>query len=232
MPYFSNTSYFFQPVMHFLQFYLLFSQAYELIYVDLAILFVGMEFICATVIINDIIHSIQNNIQDESSKIKLITKRHCDIITNINLFKDILFHISFSQLATNTMMLLLLFSCIRLNIEPIMGIVPIIFVMSELFLLCYFGEIIQTSMENLSESLYQTNWYDLSLNDQTSFLIVLGMMQRTYGLKAAGLYKINLYTYIQVIFYFLIFFYIQIVLKIYFLGNKNGNFLLRYSSHL
>ncbi|XP_055691283.1 uncharacterized protein LOC129794552 [Lutzomyia longipalpis] len=63
--------------------------------------------------------------------------------------------------------------------------------------LCILGQIIQVKADNLSETLYQTNWHELSLKDQKTFLIVLGMAQREYGLKAAGVYDINLYTFVQ-----------------------------------
>ncbi|XP_055685253.1 odorant receptor 13a-like [Lutzomyia longipalpis] len=63
--------------------------------------------------------------------------------------------------------------------------------------ICILGEFIRLKSENLSDTLYQTNWYELSLKDQKIFLTTLGMTQRVYGLKAAGMYDVNLYTFIE-----------------------------------
>ncbi|GAB0099559.1 Odorant receptor [Sergentomyia squamirostris] len=57
---------------------------------------------------------------------------------------------------------------------------------------------IKIKSEKLSEAFYDVNWYNLNLKDQKTFLIILGMTQRQYGLKAAGMYVVDIYAFIQI----------------------------------
>ncbi|GAB0099556.1 hypothetical protein DMENIID0001_154360 [Sergentomyia squamirostris] len=57
---------------------------------------------------------------------------------------------------------------------------------------------IKIKSEKLSEAFYEVNWYELSLKDQKAFLVILGTAQRQYGLKAAGMYVVDIYAFFQI----------------------------------
>ncbi|XP_055703606.1 odorant receptor 33b-like [Phlebotomus papatasi] len=67
------------------------------------------------------------------------------------------------------------------------------------FLYCFFGEFITIKMERLTTVLYSTNWYDMNLKDRKSFMIILGVTQKAYGMKAGGMYNVNIYTFVQIL---------------------------------
>uniref|UniRef100_A0A3F2ZDE6 Odorant receptor n=1 Tax=Lutzomyia longipalpis TaxID=7200 RepID=A0A3F2ZDE6_LUTLO len=184
---------------HLIQWLILYSPSYNLINCDLSIFYVGLQFFGAININDEIIKYWNEDIQAKSALIKTIAKRHCDIIKNIDYFQDVLLWISFTHFVTSTFILLFLFTLIRTNVAVEIAVLVLIFIQAELFLLCLFGEIIQVKMEQLLKTFYLTNWYDLSVKDQKAFLIILGMMQRTYTLRAARLYDINFNSFIQIV---------------------------------
>ncbi|XP_059616104.1 odorant receptor 33b-like [Phlebotomus argentipes] len=68
----------------------------------------------------------------------------------------------------------------------------------QILLLCLFGELLKMKTERLSEILYLTNWYELHAKDQKAFLLVLAMSQKDFGLRAAGMYDVNLNAFVQI----------------------------------
>uniref|UniRef100_A0A3F2ZDC9 Odorant receptor n=1 Tax=Lutzomyia longipalpis TaxID=7200 RepID=A0A3F2ZDC9_LUTLO len=184
---------------HVLQCILTYVLSYDIVYCDISIFYIGLQLYGAININYEIINYWNEDIQERPNVIKIIAKKHCDIITSINFFQDVLLWLSFTHFVTSTFILLFLFTLVRTNAAAEMAIIIICFIITELFILCFFGEIIQAKMEQLAETFYLTNWYDLSLEDKKAFLIILGMMQRTYPLKAARLYDINFNSFIQIV---------------------------------
>lgn len=169
-PYFSQDSYFYFPCIHCLQYFLTFTGAFNLTNSDLSLVYLALGILGAVKITREIIDLHQNNIQANPSVLTILLKRHCDIITNMDVLQDILFWISFSHFISTTIILLVSFSCARTKTESQFAISVICLVLGELFVLCLFGQIIQTKMQKLSDQLYLTNWYDLGQKDQKRFL--------------------------------------------------------------
>uniref|UniRef100_A0A240SYM0 Odorant receptor n=1 Tax=Phlebotomus papatasi TaxID=29031 RepID=A0A240SYM0_PHLPP len=181
-----------------IQFVLLQFGCLSALYTDFVIVFFGIEIMAASDILFDYISFHKDVIQEHPDDLKIITVRFCELIENVKLFNDVISFSSFVQLVTSALMSFLVFFFTRLSPENPVGYFLGFCIVLQLFLPCLFGEFIKIRMERLSTTLYLTNWYDLKLKDQKSFLIVLGMIQREYGLKAAGLYNINIYTFIQI----------------------------------
>uniref|UniRef100_A0A240SXV3 Odorant receptor n=1 Tax=Lutzomyia longipalpis TaxID=7200 RepID=A0A240SXV3_LUTLO len=169
------------------------------ILLDIGILFLGLQLIAELNILNDFMKLLNEKIIIEPKFLSRIVKRHCSVIENFNLLSEITSESPIVQLFL-TFVALLFGMTFLITYAKGFGNYGIIICGGGLGLpLCILGQIIQVKADNLSETLYQTNWHELSLKDQKTFLIVLGMAQREYGLKAAGVYDINLYTFVQII---------------------------------
>uniref|UniRef100_A0A3F2ZDE1 Odorant receptor n=1 Tax=Lutzomyia longipalpis TaxID=7200 RepID=A0A3F2ZDE1_LUTLO len=167
------------------------------LYIDLCILFIGLEIMAALNILNQMIIAEEMSIEKSCNFLKIIAKRHCEVVTIINEFNSYTSILFLMHFATTTPVLLLSFTSIQLNTNDFLGYLIIAFAWGELLLLCLFGEFIKIKTEILSQTLYLTNWYDMSVKDQKTYLLILRMMQRTSGLKAAGMYDINMNTFVQ-----------------------------------
>lgn len=183
-----------------IQFILILFGALSGLYTDFVIVFFSIEIMAAANILFDYISLHKDAIQKHPDDLKIITVRFCELVENIKLFNDVISPSSFIQLITSAFLTVLVFFNTGLSPENLDGYLMCFCFLLQLLLPCLFGEFIKIGMERLSTNLYLTNWYDLKLKDQKSFLIVLGMTQREYELKAAGLYNINMNTFIQVHF--------------------------------
>uniref|UniRef100_A0A7G3ALX0 Odorant receptor n=1 Tax=Lutzomyia longipalpis TaxID=7200 RepID=A0A7G3ALX0_LUTLO len=172
--------------------------ATALISFDVGIVFLGLQVIAEINILSDNIKLLNEKVKTDTKFLRKVIKKHCSVIENVNLLSDIISETSFYQLVLT--FIALLFGMTFL-ISYATGITNYIIIMcggSLSLPICLLGEIIKNKIDDLSDILYLTNWYDLSLENQKTFLIVLGMVQREYRLKAAGMYDVNLYTFVQV----------------------------------
>uniref|UniRef100_A0A240SZ06 Uncharacterized protein n=1 Tax=Phlebotomus papatasi TaxID=29031 RepID=A0A240SZ06_PHLPP len=165
---------------------------------DVSVAFFGFEIMGAADILYDYILANKNRIEEDPDLLKIITIRYCEIVDIIKRFNSIISVMNLVQFVTSAFLSFAIFFIIRLNPKNPVGYSSALCVLVQLFIPCVFGEFIKNKMERLSMTMYLTNWYDLSLKNQKSFLIVLGMIQREYGLRAAGMYDVNIYTFIEV----------------------------------
>uniref|UniRef100_A0A3F2ZEB1 Odorant receptor n=1 Tax=Phlebotomus papatasi TaxID=29031 RepID=A0A3F2ZEB1_PHLPP len=182
-----------------IQFILILIGGLSGLYTDFVIVFFSIEIMAASNILFDYISLHKDVIQEHPDDLKIITVRFCELVENIKLFNDVISPTSFIQFITSAFLSVLVFFSTGLSPKNLDGYLLCFCIVLQLFLPCLFGEFIKIGMERLSTNLYLTNWYDLKLKDQKSFLIVLGMTQKKYELKAAGLYDINIYTFIQIV---------------------------------
>uniref|UniRef100_A0A3F2ZDB6 Odorant receptor n=1 Tax=Lutzomyia longipalpis TaxID=7200 RepID=A0A3F2ZDB6_LUTLO len=183
---------------YFIQEYFYTSFGVTVIILDLGIIFMGIQVIAELNILTDSMNLLNEKIKTHPMFLHRIIRRHCSLIENINLLNDIIAESSFVQL-------MLTFATILFGMTFLItyttGYVNYIIVCGSGGIglsICILGEFIRNKTESLSDTLYMTNWYDLSAKDQKIFLIMLGMAQRGYGLKSAGMYDINLYTFVQI----------------------------------
>uniref|UniRef100_A0A3F2ZEC9 Odorant receptor n=1 Tax=Phlebotomus papatasi TaxID=29031 RepID=A0A3F2ZEC9_PHLPP len=186
-------------IMLLIQTFVIFSGSFSVLYTDFVTVFFGIEIMAASNILFHYISLHKEVIQEHPHDLKIITVRFCELVENVKLYNDVISPSSFIQFITSAFLSFLIFFFTRLNPENPVGYFLGFCVVLQLFAPCLFGEFIKIRMERLSTTLYLTNWYDLKLKSQKSFLLVLGMTQREYGLKAAGLYNISIYTFIQIL---------------------------------
>ncbi|GAB0096443.1 hypothetical protein DMENIID0001_119530 [Sergentomyia squamirostris] len=121
---------------------------------------------------------------------------HMEIIDKLNSFNELIYIISLIQFTASFVIIALIISLVRVTADYVMYFC-FVCVMMQQFILCLFGEVIAKKTEGIASDLYQTDWYELNITDQKKLQFMLMMAQRNYGVKAGGIYTINIYAFIQ-----------------------------------
>uniref|UniRef100_A0A240SXR1 Odorant receptor n=1 Tax=Lutzomyia longipalpis TaxID=7200 RepID=A0A240SXR1_LUTLO len=172
---------------------------YTILTVNMGIIFLGLQVIAQLNILNDYIKVTNEKIKTDPNFFRKIIIRHCSVIENVNLLSEIISKTSFLQLFASCVVFLFGFSFIMKSFSTFVNYSMLLAGVMLSLHICIIGEFIRYKTDELSETLYLTNWHELTLKDKKTFLIILGMAQREYGLKAAGMYDVNLYTFVQII---------------------------------
>ncbi|XP_059618107.1 odorant receptor 45a-like [Phlebotomus argentipes] len=69
---------------------------------------------------------------------------------------------------------------------------------SQIFILCFFGQVIENSSELLYKNFCMTNWYEMKLKDQKDFLMLLISIQKPVRIETFGFGNISIYTFVQI----------------------------------
>ncbi|GAB0094554.1 hypothetical protein DMENIID0001_098690 [Sergentomyia squamirostris] len=131
--------------------------------------------------------------------LRAMVKLHAELIEHLNRFYDIFYFGFIIQLATSVLILLLNFHLILHNNEQFIFYVLLASVMLQFTPFCVFGDIIHGKTERIFTDLYQTLWYEMKLEDQKMILMMMIISQNTYGIKAAGMYDVNLIMLVQIV---------------------------------
>ncbi|GAB0090716.1 hypothetical protein DMENIID0001_054680 [Sergentomyia squamirostris] len=68
-----------------------------------------------------------------------------------------------------------------------------------LTLVCVPGQLVDDSLENLRETLYQSLWYEMKSKDQRNFLLIFNASQKNINAETFGVGKISFSTLVQVV---------------------------------
>ncbi|GAB0094347.1 hypothetical protein DMENIID0001_096330 [Sergentomyia squamirostris] len=69
---------------------------------------------------------------------------------------------------------------------------------SQIFILCFFGQVIKNSSEGFYEAFYLTKWYEMNLSEQKTYLIMLMNLQKDVTIETFGFGSISIYTFVQI----------------------------------
>lgn len=75
----------------------------------------------------------------------------------------------------------------------------------QLFLPCYYGNRITSRSEELALALYDSNWYEWSLQEKKAMMFMLARLQKPLKVKAIGLMNFNLEEFSNVRYLFIYF---------------------------
>uniref|UniRef100_A0A3F2ZEA8 Odorant receptor n=1 Tax=Phlebotomus papatasi TaxID=29031 RepID=A0A3F2ZEA8_PHLPP len=166
--------------------------------VDIILVTIGFYFMAIFNIFRDRIKSLDNSgINDIKQYLINIHKFHVDILNKFQLFDEIFNYAFAVQVGTSVVFILLIFFLLR-----IVGFlfIPLFLATSGQFLfICLFGQLIFSKTEILFTELYLTKWYEFNVKEQKMLLLMMYRAQKHFGLRAAGMYDINLIMFIQVI---------------------------------
>ncbi|XP_014237899.2 odorant receptor 4-like [Trichogramma pretiosum] len=68
-----------------------------------------------------------------------------------------------------------------------------------IFVLCYYGQILSDKFEELGRSVYMSNWHKLSFGDARSVVLVLGWSNRPFSLTAGKLITLSIESFAKIV---------------------------------
>ncbi|GAB0086973.1 hypothetical protein DMENIID0001_012140 [Sergentomyia squamirostris] len=192
----------FSEILTIFQYILIFSGVSLVLFIDLLVAVIGIHLIYVSNIIQDAIKYLNNIdlLENATRNLEEIFKLHCEIIEKINEFSNSVSLMFLSQISTTALMLITIFYIVQQFIFDYLTLLLIIAAVTfQLFITCFLGQIVEWKMEQIYDEFCQINWYDLSLVNKGKYLICLQMAQKCYGMKAGGMYNVNMMMFIQII---------------------------------
>ncbi|GAB0092019.1 hypothetical protein DMENIID0001_069620 [Sergentomyia squamirostris] len=141
----------------------------------------------------------RKNIPDAGKLLRDAVIFHGEVLRKLMSFYDIFYYFFLIQIATSVFFLLFHFYLLIYVLDNFAYYTMISATLGQFCIFCIFGQIIHTTTERIFIDLYHTLWYEMKIEDQRILLMMMTISQKTYGLKAAGMYDINLDMFIQVI---------------------------------
>uniref|UniRef100_A0A3F2ZEL2 Odorant receptor n=1 Tax=Phlebotomus papatasi TaxID=29031 RepID=A0A3F2ZEL2_PHLPP len=166
---------------------------------DSILISIGFYFIAILNIFKDILNYFDSiDLKNKRQFLIQVHKFHCDILDKFSIFSEVFYYTFTVQIATSVVFMMFIFFI--LQTDGGLAFFPLLLaIFGQFGAVCVFGELIYSKTEKLSIELYLTNWYELGLEEQKILLMMLYMTQKTFGLKAAGMYGINVKMFIEVI---------------------------------
>ncbi|GAB0090158.1 hypothetical protein DMENIID0001_048500 [Sergentomyia squamirostris] len=170
-------------------------------FADSSIVFIGLYMISYVRIINRMIKFMNDDTDISKCPSDLLfrsMKNHIEMIRILGLFNDAVKIMSFLQIVMSVFMNLILFFGIQMYYTEISLYSLFVCAISQLCLLCVFGQLIKTQTEEIFWNLYLTNWYDFDSKNKQVLLLMMTISYREIGLKAAGMYDVSLMALVQI----------------------------------
>ncbi|GAB0090750.1 hypothetical protein DMENIID0001_055070 [Sergentomyia squamirostris] len=127
--------------------------------------------------------------------LKFIYEAHRNVLLNLRIFREIYWHLNLHVIITifSYMCLLLFMSRFyEASLATYAGASSAAF---QLFLICFFGQILRNRTEAIGEALYLTKWYQMPLKEQKALLIIMAPAQQAVGLEAGGIMDLSFRTF-------------------------------------
>uniref|UniRef100_A0A240SXP6 Odorant receptor n=2 Tax=Lutzomyia longipalpis TaxID=7200 RepID=A0A240SXP6_LUTLO len=130
--------------------------------------------------------------------ILLLHKMHCKIYMKFRIYENIFSFSVFFEITLNSGIIIMVLVLIRLYPSNAICYIFFVTVTSQLVIYCLFGDFFFSETDNIPINLYLTKWYDMNRKDKRVLLLMLMMSSRPFGLKAAGMYDINIVLFVKI----------------------------------
>uniref|UniRef100_A0A3F2ZEC5 Odorant receptor n=1 Tax=Phlebotomus papatasi TaxID=29031 RepID=A0A3F2ZEC5_PHLPP len=184
---------------HIHQVSLIIQVAISMAFVDGILITFGLYFIAITNIFCCMIRCIHNTELYGITKYLVdIHQFHCKILKKYQMLNNIFGYVFTIQTATSVVFILFIFFLLGSK-ESLVFIPLSVTILTQFGALCIFGEFLFSKTGEFATELYLTKWYEFSVKEQKMLLMMMYIAKRPLALKAAGMYEINLFLFIQVI---------------------------------
>ncbi|GAB0099013.1 hypothetical protein DMENIID0001_148320 [Sergentomyia squamirostris] len=136
---------------------------------------------------------------DAGFVLRKVLKIHLEISTQAKKITAAFYHIYFHKLLVIMLYLGSIFLVFH-NINPgvIVGVVSALVMMVQVFILCYFGQMLTNSSQELLDAAYVTKWYEMTVRDQKDLLMLMMRFNSPITVETFGFGDISIYTFVQI----------------------------------
>ncbi|XP_055707062.1 odorant receptor 4-like [Phlebotomus papatasi] len=78
------------------------------------------------------------------------------------------------------------------------GTFILVAMITQVFILCFFSQLLENSSESIFQALYLTKWYDMDLKDQKNILLLMIIFKNSIKIDTFGFGAISIYTFVQI----------------------------------
>ncbi|GAB0087901.1 hypothetical protein DMENIID0001_022630 [Sergentomyia squamirostris] len=141
-----------------------------------------------------------STVPNTKNLLEIIYENHRELLSRVKGVTKIFWHVYFHKLFTIT-----LYFCGTLVLiqsfdgSILIGIMIIVAMVFQLFILCYFGQILENCSQKVAMDLYLTKWYEMTKSDQSSLLIIMITMQKVVRIDTFAFGNVSIYTFVQII---------------------------------
>ncbi|XP_013174915.1 PREDICTED: odorant receptor 4-like [Papilio xuthus] len=143
------------------------------------------------------------DMQDNGLKRKIVNvvEFHKQLIRYLHLIETIYSKSTLCNVLTSS--LLICFTGFNVmavdNLIMVMPFIPfLLMVVGQIFLLCYYGDLIQKSNEGLSDAVYSSAWYEIRSPLTKNLIIILIRAQKPFKFTAYGFMDINIAAFTRI----------------------------------
>uniref|UniRef100_A0A240SXZ1 Odorant receptor n=2 Tax=Lutzomyia longipalpis TaxID=7200 RepID=A0A240SXZ1_LUTLO len=163
----------------------------------LVVIYFCTEFSC----IRDTIQQLNNeDFARKNARIVLreVYEAHTEIIKQFDRVNTVYTQILFLQMFTSFIYICSMMYLVRFANSPYATMGNLFSMICQLVLICYCGQAIMNRSDEMADSLYNTTWYCMRHQDQTSVLLLMMGMSKGNRLSAGGILDVSIYSFVQV----------------------------------
>ncbi|GAB0087157.1 hypothetical protein DMENIID0001_014350 [Sergentomyia squamirostris] len=194
-------SYFFYPTNIIFQIILYFSSIVMIIFSDAVIMVMIMYFQAQLKAITELLLKLDDEEVDQKATaiIRTVHEEHKEALHKFNDMARSFWHAYFHKLLAIMLYLCFTFFIFQsMNESLILGVMVVVSMVSEVYVLCYFGQMVRNSSEKMSDSLYTIRWYELKVRDQKNLLMLMMRFKYPFKVETFGFGTISVYTFVQI----------------------------------
>uniref|UniRef100_A0A3F2ZEJ8 Odorant receptor n=1 Tax=Phlebotomus papatasi TaxID=29031 RepID=A0A3F2ZEJ8_PHLPP len=167
---------------------------------DCIIMFLGIYFITIINIFLDSIEKLDNEDFIMSSKRHLCHyhEKHLQIVQKLKEFDKIFRMVEIVQMGSCLPLIVGTLYVVRLYPSLLNIYIMLCTIIIQFFIICLFGEFIHSKTEEIFTKFYLTKWYKMSQEDKMILLMLMKLTIKPFSLKAAGMYDINMKSFVEV----------------------------------
>ncbi|GAB0099014.1 Odorant receptor [Sergentomyia squamirostris] len=201
-PGFPRTSIWFYPVNLIHQFSLFFT-AYEIIMFSDIVIMIMIAYCQAEMsVITELIGLLNNNDlarRDPRFVIRKILEVHLEISSQAKKMTAAFYHIYFHKLLAIMLYLGSIFLVFHsLDQDLSAAVLSAAVMMTQVFVLCYFGQMLTNSSQELLDAVYMTQWYEMTVRDQKDLLMLMMRLSRPVKVETFGFGDISIFTFVRI----------------------------------
>ncbi|XP_055680784.1 putative odorant receptor 71a [Lutzomyia longipalpis] len=159
----------------------------------------GLIFIGILRLFNEFIEKFETTDVPESESMLLLYKLHLDIYEKFIIYEKIFAYCLFFDMTLHGGAMIIVLLIIHLFPGLYVFYYSFSVMCFQVFIYCGFGQFILSETERIQISLYLTKWYEKPPTTQKTLLLMMTMASRPFGLKAGGMYHINLMFFIDIL---------------------------------
>uniref|UniRef100_A0A3F2ZEC1 Odorant receptor n=2 Tax=Phlebotomus papatasi TaxID=29031 RepID=A0A3F2ZEC1_PHLPP len=131
--------------------------------------------------------------------IRIVHNTHKILLQKVKQLTSSYWHLYFHKLLAITLYLICMYFFFEdFSSSMVPGTFILVAMITQVFILCFFSQLLENSSESIFQALYLTKWYDMDLKDQKNILLLMIIFKNSIKIDTFGFGAISIYTFVQI----------------------------------